>query len=141
MNTQPQAAGPDPVVESQSQFEEFVVKRDNERPLSFAGVRLAKASQSPLGVDTVEAAVYRTRGGKFVTTLSKRSALDALQSRAVLAVESIVSATEGKLSPTSGYNKAAVHDTFEAAVAWFRPGRLTDAIREQLGLDKPERIE
>jgi hypothetical protein len=141
MNTQPEVAGSGPVSEPESQFEEFVVKRDNERPLSFAGVRLAKASQSPLGVDTLEAAVYRTRGGKFITTLAKRSALDALQSRAVMAVESIVSATEGKLSPTSGYNKAAVHDTFESAVAWFRPGRLTDAIREQLGVDKPIRID
>ena len=141
MTTQPEAAGSGPVAESQSELKEFVVKRDNERPLSFAGTQLAKASQSALGVDTLEAAVYKTRGGKFITTLSKRSALDALQSRAVFAVESIVSATEGKLSPTSGYNKAAVHDTFEAAVAWFRPGRLTDAIRAQLGLDDPVRIE
>lgn len=141
MISQPAGADSGPVAESQPEIKEFIVKRDNERPLSFAGVQLAKASQSALGVDTLEAAVYKTRGGKFITTLSKRSALDALQSRAVFAVESIVSSTEGKLPTTSGYNKAAVHDTFEAAVAWFRPGRLTDAIREQLGLDRPERIE
>jgi hypothetical protein len=141
MTSQPAGAGSGPVAESQSELKEFIVKRDNERPLSFAGVQLAKASQSALAVDTLEAAVYKTRGGKFITALSKRSALDALQSRAVFAVESIVSSTEGKLPATSGYNKAAVHDTFEAAVAWFRPGRLTDAIREQLGVDKPERIE
>jgi len=141
MNAQSTGAGSGPAQEVQPDFREFVVKRDNERPLSFAGALLAKATQSPLGVDTLEAAVYKTRGGKYITALAKHSALDAIQSRAVQAVESLVTATEGKLPSTSGYNKAAVHDTFEQAVAWFRPGRLTDAIREQLGLNKPERID
>ena len=39
------------------------------------------------------------------------------------------------------FNNAQVFDTLDDAVAWFRPGRLTDALREQLGLDEPERIE
>jgi hypothetical protein len=39
------------------------------------------------------------------------------------------------------FNKAAVHDTFARAMDWLRPGRITHAIRRQLGLDNPLRIE
>jgi hypothetical protein len=39
------------------------------------------------------------------------------------------------------FHKAAVFDTLDAALAWFRPGKLTDSIRRQLGLDEPIRID
>jgi hypothetical protein len=107
---------------------EFVVKRDNERPLSFEGVQLAHAKDQSMmtGMDVLEAAIYRTRGGKFITTLSKTAMLADIL---------------GAERPGAGYSKAAVHESFEAAMGWFRPGRLTDEIRQQLGLNEPERID
>jgi hypothetical protein len=38
-------------------------------------------------------------------------------------------------------NKAEVFETIEDAIGWFKPGRLTDSIRKQLGLDEPIRID
>jgi hypothetical protein len=108
-------------------YQEFLVKRDKEGPLSFAGVRMAHARENALllAAGFIEGAVYRTRGGKFITSLSKTSIIDP----------------DSALGRPGGYNKAAVHDTFEEAMAWFRPGRVTESIRQQLGLDKPVRIE
>jgi hypothetical protein len=122
--------------EKQTEFKEFIVKRDKDGPFTFAGIQLAKASRkgSLLALsETLEAAVYKTRGGKFITSLSKTNQGG---------LQSMFASVEDSAGPdTSGYNKAAVHDTFEEAMAWFRPGRLTDDIRQQLGLDKPVRIE
>jgi hypothetical protein len=121
--------------ESQAAFQEFVVKRDKDGPFSFAGVQLAKASRQTSGLvmsDILEAAVYRTRGGKFVTSLSKIIANP---------FTNLFATAEDISGPDAGYHKAAAHDTFEAAMSWFRPGRLTDEIRRQLGLDKPVRLE
>lgn len=71
------------------------------------------------------------RGGKFVSALSKSNFL--------------LEVTQGFQDPEIAHsgesNKAQVFDTFESPVAWFRPGRLTDALRKKLGLDEPERIE
>jgi hypothetical protein len=131
----PASAGPE---SSQSEFREFIVRRDGARPLSFAGVEMAKATSSGSGfvnMTQLSAALYRTRAGKYVTSLSKASHLT-----------SVLSAISGDDEPepsTIGkeFRKAGVFDTFEEAVAWFRPGRLTDSLRKQLGLDEPERIE
>ena len=76
------------------------------------------------------AALYRTRGGKFVAALSKERIL-----KTILDLEDVESPRNGE------FDKAQVFDNFDEAVAWFRPGRLTDALRKQLGLDEPERIE
>lgn len=140
-STQGADSGPDS--STQSDFKEYVVKRDNDGPYSFAGVLLAKASrQSGAGVigmgSTVEleAAVYRTRGGKFITSLSKKTT-SAIKLSALLSIGD----DDDDPSVNSAYRKAAVHDSFEEAVCWFRPGKLTDEIRRQLGLDKPVRIE
>jgi hypothetical protein len=124
-----------PASESQPEFQEFIVKRDKGGPFAFAGVQLAKASRQTSGVvmsDILEAAVYKTRGGKFITSLSKIVANP---------FTNLFATAEDIAGPDAGYHKAAVHDTFDAAMAWFRPGRLTDEIRRQLGLDKPVRIE
>jgi hypothetical protein len=109
------------------EFKEFLVKRDKDRPFIFEGVRLAYVRESSflVGPALIEAAVYRTRGGKYITALSKNALVDP---------ETVLGQSSG------GYSKAAVHDTFEEAMGWFRPGRLTDAIRKQLGLDEPLRI-
>lgn len=114
------------------EYQEVVVKRDGNRPISFAGQALAKVSMSA-GISgwSISAALYRTRGGKFVSALSKANAIVA----AIQGLEDPETAQSGE------FHKAQVFDSFEEAVAWFRPGRLTDALRKQLGLDEPERIE
>ncbi len=115
-----------------SEYQEIVVKRDGNRPISFSGQALAKVSMSGGIIGwSISAALYKTRGGKFVAALSKANTYMAV--------------TQGIQDPETAhsgeFNKAQVFDTFEGAVAWFRPGRLTDALRKQLGLDEPERIE
>lgn len=137
---------------TEESFKEFVVKRDGAPPLSFAGIVLAEATsraRTLIAMDTgptLRATMYRTRGGKFITSLVKapgESFSNLARGRKLFDVEDaqeVGNLGRGQL-PTDRYSKAAVHDTFEDAVAWFRPGRLTDEIRKQLGLDKPERIE
>jgi hypothetical protein len=116
-----------------AEYQEIVVKRDGNRPISFAGQTLAKVSQKGATIMgwSISAALYKTRGGKFVAALSKANVYVAL--------------AEGVQDPETAhsgeFNKAQVFDNFDEAVAWFRPGRLTDALRKQLGLDEPERIE
>jgi hypothetical protein len=114
------------------EYQEVVVKRDGNRPISFAGQALAKVSMGA-GITgwSISAALYRTRGGKFVSALSKANAIIA----AIHGLEDPETAQSGE------FHKAQVFDNFDEAVAWFRPGRLTDALRKQLGLDEPERIE
>lgn len=120
---------------------EFVIKRDNDRPLSFSGILLGEACLK-LGFvheATVCAAIYRTAGGKHVATLTRAPAgLDV----ALRAFGSAGLDEEPEQPATSGrFNKAAVCNNFEEALAWFRPGRVTDALRDKLGLNVPERID
>lgn len=141
MNTQSQAAGLSPAnPKPNAEYKDYVIRRDMEGPLTFTGVQLAKATRQSSGIlnaiigETVEAAVYKTRGGKFITSLSK--------TRQAGMITSVVGTiAEDDSGPDGGYNKAAVHETFEAAMEWFRPGRLTDEIRRQLGLDNPVHID
>jgi hypothetical protein len=117
-----------------SDYSEVTVKRDGDRPLVFDGKTLAKVSmQSGLAIDaaTMTAAVYITRGGKYISTLSKVKTGVFAQLRDLDAAETLVNEVY----------KAQVASSFEEAVAWFRPGRLTDALRTKLGLNEPERID
>lgn len=137
MTAQSKGTGSGPSSPPETEFQEFVIPRDKDRPLSFAGMVLAKATRggNPIvGMEILEAALYRTRGGKFITSLRKYA-------EPALDLSALMNPLGDEESPKSGFNKAAVHDTFESAMAWFRPGRLTDELRRQLGLDKPERIE
>jgi hypothetical protein len=114
------------------EYHEIVVKRDGNRPVAFAGQTLAKISQNSGIIGwSISAALYKTRGGKFVSALSKTNTYTAL-------VEGV---KDPETAHSGEFNKAQVFDSFDDAVAWFRPGRLTDALRKQLGLDEPERIE
>ena len=114
------------------EYQEILVRRDGNRPISFAGQTLAKVSMSG-GVTgwSITAALYNTRGGKFVAAISKAN--------------SFIEFSQGIQDPETAhggaFHKAQVFDTFDEAISWFRPGRLTDALRKQLGLDEPERIE
>jgi hypothetical protein len=123
----PAASSPQP------HYTEFVVKRDGGRPLSFAGIQLARAAMTGLATLTsLTAVVYQTKAGKFVTSLTS-------ESRVIGAIEQL--ARPILESKHGQYAKAAVFNSFDEAMSWFRPGRLTDEIRKQLGLDVPERIE
>jgi hypothetical protein len=140
-----QGAGSGSDSTTETELKEYMIPRDSEGPYSFAGVQLARAVRQTggglagmLDVDVLEAAVYRTRGGKFITALSK-TRKPALASQ--LAGLTMSAEEDDARDVKSTYRKAALHETFEDAVAWFKPGRLTDEIRKQLGLDKPVRIE
>lgn len=114
------------------EYKEIVVKRDGNRPISFSGEVLAEVSMGGgLSGWSIRGALYKTRGGKFVSALSKANGYIAL--------------AQGMQDPETAhsgeFNKAQVFDSFDEAVAWFRPGRVTDLLRKKLGLDEPERIE
>jgi hypothetical protein len=119
---------------SNDEYKEYLVKRDMDQPFSFAGQQLAHARHVALPISGIalEGAVFRTRGGKFITSLSKTSVLETMSGD---------QPAPDSIGGPSGYSKAAVHNTFEEAMRWFKPGRITDELRRQLGLDKPLRIE
>jgi hypothetical protein len=90
------------------EYQEIVVKRDGNRPISFSGQTLAKVSMNGgLPGWSINAALYKTRGGKFVAALSKANAY--------------VAPAEGIQDPETAhsgeFNKAQVFDSFEGAVA------------------------
>lgn len=129
-----------------SDVQEYIVKRDNERPWSFAGVCLAKQRITSVLSETVCAAVYRTVAGKFIVTLSKDSPLErlanaGLQIQAVFDQYAVNTPVGDRKQSNDVYNKAALFDSIEDALAWFKPGRLTDALRKELGQDEPIRID
>lgn len=125
---------------------EYVVRRDGSRPLSFAGVRIAYAKTQSIHRLTFEAAVYRTVGGKFIATFVRD------EGESLVSLASLLDVRGGEIAPdeqsnlgappaSRSLNKAAVFENVEDAGGWFRPGKLTDSIRKQLGLDDPIRIE
>jgi hypothetical protein len=96
------------------------------RPLQFDGELLAEVERdsnhpgvrvhNPFGPDVYRAAVYKTRGGRFVTEFSTLRGEDR----------------EGK---------AEVFDSLDSACAWFRQGPLTTELLKKLGKWDPEFIE
>jgi hypothetical protein len=91
-------------------FHRFTLSRGpDERPLQFDGEVVAESEAATGRAATLRAAVYRTKGGQYVSEFSRRDeAADAI-------------------------GKAAVFDKVDEAVAWFRPGKLTIALLKQLG--------
>lgn len=79
------------------------------RPFEFDGTVVAEAQD-----DDYRAAIYRTKGGKYVTEFLVR---------------------------TNDKSKADVHETLDAAVGWFKPGWLTIELLKILGRWEPEFIE
>jgi hypothetical protein len=147
MSTSSEAAGSSRERAKAHPPKEFLVPRDNERPFSFSGYLLARASlEASMGMETVSAAVYETVGGKFITHLSKHSPIQNLAHALgppppLTAYYDDSPQSKPKAVARDGYSKAAVFDSLDTALCWFRPGRLTDAIRKQLGVDEPIRIE
>jgi hypothetical protein len=122
---------------------EYVVQRDGLRPFSFAGVMIAQSSTQNVAQDTVTAAVYRTSGGKFISTFTRKNAMDLSKVSDLANIGQEADPDDDKPAPVdrSKTNKAEVFETIEDAAGWFKPGRLTESIRKQLGLDEPIRIE
>lgn len=90
----------------------------DERPLQFDGEVLAEVETPAGGAGGVlRAAIYRTKSGQHVAEFSRQ--------------------TEG--SERAG--KAAVFETLDEAVAWFRPGKLTVLLLKQLGRWQPESLD
>lgn len=98
----------------------------NLRPFQFEGKLIAEAERDATdrngrrnerGPVSHRAAVYRTRGGTFVTEFSS---LDHAGERA---------------------GKAAVFGSLDEASDWFRPGPLTTELLKKLGRWGPEIIE
>lgn len=120
--------------EDDASFERFTVERDAALPLEFDGVVLGEAEEGdgggPITVDTLvatRAAIYRTKGGKFVSEFARWT------------VRPVVS--WGKRRPPKLFNKADVFPTLEAALGFFRPGRLTNALFSELGVRRTEFID
>ena len=121
---------------SSSEPAEILLKRDGDRPLSFRGDTLGKVCLE-LGMpgmsNTMCAAIYRTQGGKHVAQLTRRPG--------GLLNMAIALSDDGQTKHDGIFDKVFVCNTFQEAIGWFRPGKVTDALREKLGLNEPERIE
>jgi hypothetical protein len=125
-----------------AEIREFEVKRDGARPYAFRGIILAEASKDGLAFQRYRAAVYQTVGGKFITTMTKEDLAAKLSAAAAVQSDELLGISATKPKATTGQvHKADVFASLEEAMAWFRPGPLTDSIRKQLGLDDPIRIE
>jgi hypothetical protein len=96
---------------------------ENVRAIRFDGEVIGAVEDKGAG-GMYRAAIYTTRGGKFVTEFS--SLLTACT-------------VNGQKPERDG--KAEVFDTLDAACDWFRPGRLTTELMKQLGRWEPETIE
>jgi hypothetical protein len=104
------------------------VYRDNDRPLEFDGFELAsEVDLSHRGLVATRAALYRTKGGKFIGEFT-RFETQAVQWDASAKVPLL-------------FAKGAVFDSQAAAMAWFRPGRFTNSLLDQLGELASEFIE
>lgn len=135
------SAAQEPVPIPAPEFKEYLVKRDNERPFSFAGNRLAMASvESTLGLETTTATIYKTRGGKFIAAISRSERHSVFE--VGLGVSNFIDDDEPvHTKKRTGYRRAEVFESLDAALGWFKPGRLTDQLRKELGLDEPIRID
>jgi hypothetical protein len=96
-------------------FHRFTLSRGaDERPLQFDGEVVAESESTSGRTVTLRAAVYRTKSEQYVSEFSRRD----------------------ESSDVDG--KAAVFETLDEALAWFRPGKLTVALLKQLGRWEPE---
>jgi len=91
-------------------FQSYTLPRGaDQRPLQFEGAVIAEAEAVTGRANVLRAAIYRAQDGRYVSEFSRR------------VNESIVT------------GNAAVFQTLDDALGWFRPGKLTVALRKQLG--------
>ena len=106
-------------------FRNHTVQRSGESPLSFSGVRIAHSSRAKSTLTdsrTVSVALYKTRDGKFISTLSR--------TRKSGPVKKLLPTSK---NPTEDDNhSAAIHDTLEEALRWFKQDWFTREVRRRL---------
>lgn len=116
---------------------QYTVSRgENIRPLQFEADLLGavETGHGPQSSATYRAAIYKTRGGKYVAEFSTAKILYAVDT-----VHTPVS--ERKPISVERDGKAEVFDSLDAACDWFRPGPLTTRLLKNLGKWGPEIIE
>jgi hypothetical protein len=114
---------------SADKFRRFRVDRDDDRPLEFDGKTLGRVEESSHdGAVLTRAALYCTRGGKFVAEFSR--------------FETPGVTLGANVRRPMMFAKAQVFDSREMAITWFRPGgRITKLLLEQLGALEPEFVD
>jgi hypothetical protein len=113
-----------------AEYSRVKLNRDRNRPLEFDGRVLAEVNEaSHDGQVMLRAAIYETKGGKFVDELTR--------------FEVEVGVDYGNTKPPYLFSKAEVFDSRDIAAMWFRTkgGRLTQQLMEQLGDVDSEFIE
>jgi hypothetical protein len=107
-----------PPSQSDHNFQRFTLSRgEHERPLQFDGLIVAEAQSRTGDGHQLRAAIYRTSGGQHVSEFSRQD-------------------TGGNVT-----GKAVAFPTLDAAVVWFRPGKLTTTLLRQLGRWDPDSLD
>jgi hypothetical protein len=120
--------------EESAEFREFIVKRDGNRPLAFTGKLLARATSTPfMGYPYVEAKIYQTRAARFVASVSRANPY-------LWQFEAFLPDNSPARSMVGG-DRAAVFATVDEALGWVAPSALAEALRDNLGLNDPERVD
>ena len=129
---------------SANEYKRFTIERDGNRPLQFNGIRCAVAEMSNIAMRQTRIALYETKAGSFITEFKSvdamRQVLDHTLTEAISEMDQDPDSPRRKKGRPD-IHKAAVFDSREDALGWFRPGRLTNKLLEQLGLLEPEFIE
>ena len=108
----PQKGGPssaNPSVDPPTLKRYTLPRGGDERPLQFDGVVVAESEAVTSNSLVLRGAIYRAKDGRYVSEFSRRG--------------------EGPVAT----GKAGVSETLDEALQWFRPGKLTTALRKQLG--------
>jgi hypothetical protein len=111
-------------------YRRIKLERDRNRPLEFEGRVLAEVTESSHdGAVILRAAIYQTKGGKYVDELTRFEAEPGVD--------------YGETKPPYLFAKAEVFDSQDIAAMWFRTkgGRLTQRLMQQLGDVESEFIE
>lgn len=115
---------------SDGRYRRFKLSRDRDRPLEFDGRVVAQVEELSHGVQVLlRAAIYETRGGKFVTEMTRREIKPPVD--------------YGTAKRPYLFAKASIFDNLDLAAMSFRTsgGRLTERLLQQIGDLQSEFIE
>ncbi len=116
----------------------YLIARDGDRDLQFAGTVVAEVEKAA-SPRSHRAAVYLTRGGKYISEFSSWSSPGMIDY--ILQQAGRPPMSQELCARTDLRGKAAVFDSLTEAVKWFRPGPLTAKLLEQLNGAGPEIVE
>jgi hypothetical protein len=111
-------------------YRRFKLARDRDRPLEFDGRVVAEVEESSFGGQVLmRAAIYETRGGKFIAEMTRRQAQVGVELKTA--------------KPPYLFAKATVFDSLDVCAMSFRThgGRLTEELLRQIGDVDSEFIE